>query len=127
MNTATYKGDIIKFSGGIHEYVGELEQGVHMNGPNWYRIKNPCLIFTTKDPQTHSIQQNIVSLRGVHNTFRKFVDIFVPPESIIEICVADETGDLYKVYHQEIKKEKSIIELPGNSKVVGIGGGISRN
>jgi len=127
MNTATYKNKIIKFCGGVRDYVGELQHGPHPNGAYWYRILKPCVSFTQQNPVTKKVQLTLASLRGINNTYEQFIDIYVPPDSIIEVLVADKTGDLYEVYQAEIKKKKGLIELPGNSKVVGIGGGISRN
>lgn len=99
-----YEGEIIQFSGGIREYMGELDQTEHPLGKTWYRLKNPCVLVQRNNPQKNSVENVIAAIWGHNKAYRKFIDIRVPEESILEIRVLDKNGEFYKVYKQEVER-----------------------
>jgi hypothetical protein len=110
-----YNGEIIHFIGGLTEYIGEMDQGQHPMGKGWYRIKNPAWVLTTSDgnDKLHTV---VGRLGGPQHAYRKFVDIFIPEQSLIEIRVLEKDSDLYKFYLKEVNRPKSeLIHLPGSS------------
>lgn len=111
-----YNGQIIHFSGGINEYIGELDQAPHKMGKNWYRINNPCMIREVQTQQ--GMQTRLMAIQGVGNFYKRFVDIRVPDDSIVEIRVVDKEGDLVEAYRKESVREKSkIIQMASNLKL----------
>ena len=115
-----YNGEVIHFIGGVHDYLGELDQSEHPMGSDWYRIKNPCITFQQQDPQTQKLNNVVASMAGPNKAYQKFVDIRVPPDSIMEIRVLDKKGDLYKVYKQESERvAPSLIHMPSSGVVAG--------
>lgn len=120
-----YAGEIIHFIGGMTPFLGELDQGDHPNGPNWYRIKNPCLIKLVPSetgPKTAKI--DVTTLEGDNNYYRKYVDIRIPPDSILEIRTLDKKGEFYKMYDAAQKRiKKGLIHRVGNqgsANIVGV-------
>jgi hypothetical protein len=114
-----YNGEVIHFSGGINDYIGELDQSEHPMGPNWYRIKNACVTFQHQHPETQRIEQ-VISYVSNNKSFRKFVDVRVPDDSIVEVKVVDKDGHLYKVYKAEIARMPStIIHMPNSGITTG--------
>jgi len=108
-----YKDEIILFSGGINDWVGELDQAPHKNGKNWYRIKRPCRLLSIPKPNG-DIEQRLIAVQGSGNFYKRYVDIRVPEDSIIEILTLDKSGTVYKGYVRESVREKSkIIVQPG--------------
>lgn len=108
-----YNGEVVHFIGGAQQYIGKIDQGEHPNGPGWWRIKDPCVTFQEKDQQTQKINNVVFSMAGPNKIYRKFVDVFIPSESIIEIKVLDKNGQLYKVYKEEANRvAPSRIVLP---------------
>ena len=114
-----YNGEIIQFTGGTKDYIGELDQGEHPNGPGWWRINKPCMIFERQNPEKRSIENVVTSFSGPQKSYRKFVDIYLSPEHPIEIKVVDKNGDLYKVYRQEADRVASDIIISPNLSIVG--------
>lgn len=108
-----YKDEIIAFSGGINEWVGELDQAPHKNGKDWYRIKRPCRFITEQLPDG-SIRQKLIAIQGPGSFYKRYVDIRVPEDSIIEIMTVDKSGEIYKAYEKEsIREPSKIILHPG--------------
>ena len=105
-----YKDEIIVFSGGINEWVGELDQAPHKNGKNWYRIKRPCRLISERMPDK-GIRQKLLALQGHGNFYKRYVDIRIPEESIVEILTLDKSGEIYKAYEKESTREPSKIIL----------------
>jgi hypothetical protein len=105
-----YKGEIIHFISGNTEFLGEIDQGVHPNGENWLRIKNPCLI--AYNPEKQGVM--IAKMGGIDDVYRPFVDIRIPSNAVMQIRVLDKASELYKTYHRQIEqmKPKNIV-LPG--------------
>jgi len=118
-----YNDEIIEFSGGINSYIGKLEQSKHPQGPGWYRIIDPCLVIQKEGLETKQIKNTIATIWGPQKNFRKFVDIYVPPDSIMEVKVLDKDGELYKFYQTEIsRKAPNLIVLPS----MGVAGKVGR-
>lgn len=114
-----YAGEIIEFNGGINTYLGELEIGEHPLGPNWYRIKNPCITFRRENKDMKRIESVVASIWGNQKMFRKFVDIRIPEDSILEVKVLDKDGGLYKIYKDEINRiAPERIILPDNAGLI---------
>jgi len=99
-----YKGEIIHFIGGITEYIGELDQTEHPKGTGWYRIKNPCYFVQQKSPDGKSITLGVSRIWGVDKLYRKYVDLYCPPDSLIEIRTLDKNGGLYKSYMNQLER-----------------------
>lgn len=104
-----YRDEIIHFTGGIYDYLGELDQSEHPMGDNWYRIKKPCHIFQQKNPDDSSITNIVSSINGSGKIYRKFVDVRIPPDSIMEIRILDKSGQLYRLYRKEADRVDSEI------------------
>lgn len=98
-----YKDQIVLFSGGIHEYIGEIDQGKHKLGDGWWRIKKPCVIETVQKPGGKLVN-HVVPFHYPENNFRKYVDIYIPPgQTIIEIRTLAKEGRLYEEYQKSLK------------------------
>lgn len=116
-----YNSEIIHFIGGVHDYIGELDQSEHPMGKNWYRIKKPCITFSQRNEEKQRVDNVVASMVGPHKTYRKFVDIRVPEDSIMEIRVLDKNGDLYKFYQKESNRvSPSLIVMPDSDVVTDI-------
>ena len=106
-----YQGEIIHFAGGMNEYIGELDQSKHPLGKGWCRIKNPCTVNLVQDGKT--VNRIISRIWGVEKLYRKFIDIYCPPDSLMEIRVVDKDGKIYKVYKQELDRpDLNLIKAP---------------
>jgi hypothetical protein len=105
-----YKEQVIHFKGGINEWMGELDQAPHKMGKNWYRINNPVMIRYLGDGRL-----GLTAIQGPDNMYKKFIDIRVPEDSILEILTVDREGGLYKAYIKESAREKSNIIVSPNS------------
>ena len=113
-----YKGQVIQFFGGVHVYLGEIDQAPHKMGEGWWRILNPCLIFTEKDPVNNRINTVVAALRGPTKAYKQYVDIYMPPSEPIEIRTLDKNGDMYKIYKQESeRKDPELIVTPSNADI----------
>jgi len=111
-----YQNEIIHFTGGINEYIGELDQTKHPLGDGWYRIKNPCCPYINRDGDKVSF--SITRIWGVDKLYRKFVDIYCPPDSLMEIRVLDKNGGLYKAYMKELNRpDLNLIKPPTDSEL----------
>lgn len=120
----TYKGEIVHFIGGAKQYIGELDTNEHPNGPNWYRIKRPCVTFQRMNEAEKRLENVIADNVGTNKAYRNFVDFRIPPDSIIEITILDKNGAMYKFYHEEINRVKrDRIVAPGDIglKLPGLG------
>ena len=107
-----YRDEIIHFQGGLHEYIGVLDQTEHPNGSGWWRIKNPCS-YIVQQVNENTVKFRLVRIWGMDKLYRKFVDIYCPSDSLMEIRVLDKDGGLYKAYRQEIDRpDVSRIHLP---------------
>ena len=112
----SYKGEIVHFIGGIHEFIGELQQDEHPLGPGWYRIKNACLTFVRQNEKEKRLDTVVAAIDGPNKAYRTFVDFYLSPDMPIEIRVLDKNGGLYKFYNEEvnrIKADRIIIPGPG--------------
>jgi hypothetical protein len=96
-----YKDQIIHITGGVNDYIGELDPAKHKLGPNWYRINDPCLVFADEKGM------RLAAIQGTGNFYKRFVDIRIPEDSIIEIRTLDAGGDLMEAYEKERVREKS--------------------
>ena len=113
-----YKEQVIHFSAGVNDYMGELQFGLgaeHPLGKNWYPIKNPCIVQTNEKGA-----MRLMAIQGPGNFYKRYIDIRIPEDSIIEIRTVDRGGDLMAAYLKESVREKSlIIQSPGaNLKLV---------
>lgn len=107
-----YKDEVIYFQGGGKGFIGKLQSGDHPNGPDWYRINEPCF-QTIKDENGKKVAA-IARLWGDTKSFRHFIDIRVPKEDPIEIAVLDKNGKMYETYQKELKRASaSLIEVVG--------------
>lgn len=112
-----YNGEIIHFMGGIHDYIGELSQTKpHPMGPHWYRINKPCITFLQQGPQ--KLVDVVASMHGPFNKYRKFVDIYIPPDSTMEIRVLDKKGKLFKFYQEELSRKGPDLIKVADSSIV---------
>ena len=110
-----YNDEVIQIIGGINDYIGKLDQTPHPMGPDWYRLKDPCLIFVRDDPEKKTMNTIVSKLQGPpgQNNYRKYVDIRIPDTSHMEIRTVDKKGKLYEVYKTELElKEPSKIIVP---------------
>lgn len=120
-----YKDKIIHFFGSMHQYVGEFDQGVHKNGPGWYRILNPCVVMQQHDPETKILTNILMSLTGPGDAYKKYVDIRVPDDFVVEIRTVNKKGAMYEFYKGETDRKprakrqdgSNLIEIPGLSGV----------
>ncbi len=119
-----YAGEIIHFIGGVTPFLGELDRGGHPNGSNWYRIHNPCLVRIVPSPNDpNKGMVDITTMEGDESAYRKYVDIRIPEDSILEIRVLDKQGNLYKMYDAAQKRiKKGVIHRVGNSDIASIVG-----
>lgn len=98
-----YKGKIVHIMGGIHDFMGEIEDSP--NGDGWIRIKNPCLVKTIE--QKGAVGELISKLGGPQDIYENFVDLYIPPgESLLEIRVLNENGGLHEAYMKQINQPK---------------------
>ena len=115
MDKKTYKDDIIHFSGGLKGYIGRLDTSEHPNGPSWYRLHDPCLQIV-KDNKVA-----IARMWGDRKSYRRYIDIKIPEDSIMEILTLDKNGELYKTYQKELKRmPPSRIHIPGPDELPGL-------
>lgn len=107
-----FKDRIVLFSGGIQDYIGEI---VPSNlGDGWWRIKNPCTITNVVDNRTKQPIKVIQSFHYPQRNFKKFIDIYIPSDSIIEVRTLDKDGAMYKEYKKAIEMVASnLIQMPG--------------
>jgi hypothetical protein len=114
-----YRDEIIQLTGGVNDYVGKLDQTNHPMGEGWYRINEPCIIFTRENPASKQIQNVIVPMKGIpgQEAYRNYVDVRIPDTMAMEIRTLDKEGPMYRLYMQEINRKKSSIILPENGIV----------
>jgi len=106
--------------GGINQFIGRLDPSEHPNGPNWYRINDPCLTFQKENAELKRIDNVVAEMSGPGKAYRKFVDVYIPQDCHVEIRVLDKSGKLFEVYDSEIKRIKpDRIIIPN----IGVGGG----
>ena len=111
-----YKDEIVHFFGGLNDYIGELDQTGHPMGPGWYRIKNPCCLQTKQDGDT--LRVGITRIWGVDKMYRKYVDIYCPRDSLMEVRVLDKNGGLYKAYMNELgRPDLNLIKSPTSEDI----------
>lgn len=116
-----YKNEIIHFSGGMHDYIGELDSTPHPWGEGWIRIKNPCEVVYQKNKQG-GIDKILIRIWGVKKEYRRFVDIYCPPDSLKEIRVVDKEGEIYKVYRKEVDRASlDLIKAPTSADLAAVG------
>lgn len=114
-----YNDDVVQFRGGISEYVGRVTE-LKERGKGWYRIKEPCLVFQRDNPAMKRRENVLAYLPGPQKNFKKYVDVYIPPDSIIEVWPLDEAGELYKVYEKEIsRKTPDLIIVPNMGVAAG--------
>jgi len=114
-----YKGQVVHLFGSINEYVGELDTKPHKNGPGWYRILNPCVVFQQSDPQKGILTNVLMALTGPGNAYKKYVDIRIPDDFVIEIRTVNKSGNMYEFYKKEIDRVvANRIIIPDGSNVV---------
>lgn len=100
-----YPGKIINIIGGVHEYVGELDTLPHPFGPNWYRIREACQVTVGQNEQGQPVRL-VSCIDGYKNDYRRYVDIRIPEDSIIEVREVNPDGALYKVYKNQLNQVK---------------------
>lgn len=124
-----YKNQIVQFIGGPHDYIGEIDTAPHKMGPGWWRVLNPCQVFQHKNPQTQSMQLVVASLWGDGEAFKKYVDIYLPPDFAIEIRTVNKKGQLYKVYIKEVERAPREKRADGSNliEVPSFGPGVPQN
>jgi hypothetical protein len=98
-----YKEEVIHFIGGMNEYLGVMDQTEHSNGKGWYRILDACHIGF--DPERKATR--VTRLGGPKHVYRSFVDIYIPPDSIMEVRALDKKGELYNVWRKAITQPKA--------------------
>ena len=110
-----YNDEIIQIIGGLNDYVGKLDQTPHPMGPGWYRIQDPCLVFLREDVKNKRMTTVVSNFSGPvgQNNYRKFVDVYIPPDCQMEIRVIDKKGKLHEFYQAEItRKAPNLIVVP---------------
>jgi hypothetical protein len=114
-----YKGEVIHIIGGLNDYIGELDQSEHPNGPGWYRINKPVLSFLQQDDKGRPVNA-LFAYKGApgEQTYRDYVDIFIPPDDPKEIRTLVKDGPSHKIYMKIVNAKKSIIHLPNQGKGV---------
>jgi len=116
-----YQNEIIHFTGGINEYIGELDQTEHPLGEGWIRIKNPCEVIYGEKKGQGKVRL-LLRIWGVKKDYRRFVDIYCPPDSLKEIRVLDKDGEVYKVYKRELDRPSlDLIKAPTDADLATIG------
>lgn len=109
-----YKEQVVHVTGGMNDWVGELDTTPHKNGSNWIRIKNPCKAVYGHDKSGNEA----IRLMAVYNAgtmYKKYVDIRLPDDPAIEILTLLKDGDLMKNYMTQVTREKStIIQMPNS-------------
>ena len=115
-----YNDEIIQIIGGLNDYAGELDQTEHPNGPGWYRIKEPCLVYVEANPQTGKLTNRIRRFVGPPGDpdYRNYVDVYIPDCVQMEIRVLVKDGRMYKVYKEEINRKKSSLYLPDDNSII---------
>ena len=110
---SNYSNDIIHFTGGINDWVGEPGMGFngpHKMGSGWYRINKPCMYLQDTQNRKHLI----IPIQGADRLYKRYVDIYCPADSLQEIKVLDPKGAMYECYMKERDHEpSSIIQAPG--------------
>lgn len=113
-----YKDEVIVFGGGMTAYIGKLDQNPHPMGKGWIRINDPCTFEQAWDEQQHKYRVSMVRIWGVDNLYRRFVDIYCPPDSLKEIRVTDKKGGMYKKYKEEVNRPSmNLIRPPTDGDV----------
>jgi len=104
-----YDDQVIQFSvDKIVTWVGSLDTKPHKMGPGWFRILNPCQVVA-KDNRL-----GLSAIQGNGDFYKKYVDIRVPDDAVVEIRTLDKGGELHDAYLKEIERKKStIIKSPG--------------
>jgi len=101
-----YNDEIIQLIGGINDFIGKLDQMLHPMGDRWFRVKDPCLVFTREDTAAKRMTTVVSRMTGPDNkAYRKFVDVYIPANDPMEIRVLDKSGQLCEVYNQEIDRK----------------------
>jgi len=122
-----YNGEIIHFIGGIHGYIGELDQSKHPMGEGWVRIKNPCAVDIVQDNKTKAVNRVIARIWGIKKLYQKYVDIYCPKDSLKEIRVLDKQGEIYQVYQKELNRpDLNLIKAPTDGDIAKVLGGKGR-
>ena len=110
----TYKDKIVQFFGGVNQYIGEMDPGPHPNGSNWYRILNPCC--PNVESVGDGVRLSLTRIWGMDKLYKKYVDIYCPPDSLIEIRELD--GGMLNMYKKELERpDMNLIKSPGDSEV----------
>uniref|UniRef100_A0A6M3J3F2 Uncharacterized protein n=1 Tax=viral metagenome TaxID=1070528 RepID=A0A6M3J3F2_9ZZZZ len=108
-----FNDEIIQISGGLNDYIGKLDQLPHPCGEDWYRIKEPCMVFAkevedvvagTKQRSMRTVVGRMVGPPG-DEYFRNYVDIRIPDCSPMEIKTLKKGGSLHKLYQKELERE----------------------
>lgn len=107
-----YKDQVVLFDGGIHRYVGQIDQAKHKMGEGWWRILNPCEI--AQGQQNGKPVNVLVAFHYPKRNFKRYVDLYIPRDSLIEIRTLDHDGDMYKEYCRVMERQASdLIHLAG--------------
>ena len=122
-----YKEQIILFTGGLNDYIGELDQRTHKMGAGWYRILNPCHHFSREvvkavAGKSHTVVEMMINrMAGPpgRKEFKNYVDIYIPEGVQLEIKTLDKSGSLYKTYNEQLNKKPGKIIVPEFGGVVG--------
>ena len=112
-----YSGRVEMLLGGIHDYIGQIDDSPHPRGEGWYRIKNPCHLFLSTDLGKDNLVAYMAGEPG-ERSYKEIVDVKIPGR--VEIRQLDKNGPLYKIYKGEVKKKESVIIKPGGPGVVSL-------
>lgn len=108
-----YKDQIVLFDGGIHRYIGQIDQAPHKMGKGWWRILNPCELV--EGMQNGKKVNVIVAFHYPKANFKRYVDIYIPGDSLIEIRTLDKEGKMYEEYCKVMERQATDLILPENN------------
>ena len=110
-----FNGETIHISGGLFDYIGELDQSEHPLGKGWWRIKNPCIALARNNPTNNKVELVIAPMRGDpgDKNYKNHVDFYIPETMRVDIKTLDKKGRLYNHYQKRISQaEPSRIIVP---------------
>lgn len=117
INVKKYSGKIIHLTYGGNDYIGDIKV---LSEEGWYRIFNPCSVNVVQiqTPKGPGEKIFISAIQQDDDRYEKFVDIFIPPEMIIEIRVLNPDGAYMEIYNRQIARKKSkLIHLPAGASL----------
>lgn len=105
-----YKGKIVHFIGGIHEYLGEIQW---LDQTGWLRISNPVLARAHTQGKEAGLY--LERLGGPGEVYAKWVDLYIPlGQSLMEVRILMEGSSLHNAYMKQVNQPKiENIIIPG--------------